>query len=56
MSTEERVKKLKEEGNNLFAQKQYVAAAEKYTEALQLGGDNAVLYSNRAACRLKMKT
>ncbi|KAJ3869207.1 hypothetical protein EV359DRAFT_30566 [Lentinula novae-zelandiae] len=56
MSTEERVKKLKEEGNNLFAQKQYVTAAEKYTEALQLGGDNAVLYSNRAACRLKMKT
>ncbi|KAH7881164.1 uncharacterized protein C8R40DRAFT_21713 [Lentinula edodes] len=56
MSTDERVKKLKEEGNKLFAQKQYVAAAEKYTEALQLGGDNAVLYSNRAACRLKMKT
>ncbi|KAJ3815600.1 hypothetical protein F5876DRAFT_30294 [Lentinula aff. lateritia] len=56
MSTDERVKRLKEEGNKLFAQKQYAAAAEKYTEALQLGGDNAVLYSNRAACRLKMKT
>ncbi|KAF5378219.1 hypothetical protein D9757_009179 [Collybiopsis confluens] len=55
MSDAERAEKLKEEGNQLFSKKNYVSAAAKYSEALQIGGDNAVLYSNRAACRLNLK-
>ncbi|KAF9061382.1 hypothetical protein BDP27DRAFT_1301213 [Rhodocollybia butyracea] len=55
MSIAERVVTLKEEGNRLFSQKDYASANAKYTEALELGGDDAILYSNRAACRLNLK-
>ncbi|TCD61454.1 hypothetical protein EIP91_008411 [Steccherinum ochraceum] len=42
--------KLKEEGNALFAKKDYEAAVRKYTEALKLDDNNAVIYANRSAC------
>lgn len=47
--------KLKEEGNKLFVKKKFAAAAIKYTEAIALDGQNAVLYANRSACRLSLK-
>lgn len=40
----------KEEGNLLFKQKQYAAAAQKFTEAIRLDNQNSVFYGNRAAC------
>ncbi|TFK52145.1 hypothetical protein OE88DRAFT_1657225 [Heliocybe sulcata] len=52
---------LKDEGNSLFARGNYQAALEKYTEAINAttGNDEedkvAVLYANRAACRLNLK-
>ncbi|KAL1712720.1 hypothetical protein EV715DRAFT_259236 [Schizophyllum commune] len=47
--------KLKEEGNALFAKKQYGLAALKYTEAIEIDEGNAVLWANRAACRLNTR-
>lgn len=41
---------LKEEGNKFFTSKQYSQAYDKYSKALKVGGDNAILYANRAAC------
>ncbi|KDQ19786.1 hypothetical protein BOTBODRAFT_27211 [Botryobasidium botryosum FD-172 SS1] len=46
----------KDEGNALFAKKEYAAAYEKYTDAIREDGTNAVLYANRAACSLNMKS
>ncbi|KAL1738541.1 hypothetical protein HDZ31DRAFT_13725, partial [Schizophyllum fasciatum] len=46
---------LKEEGNALFVKKQYGLAALKYTEAIELDEDNAILWANRAACRLNTR-
>ncbi|KAK7029548.1 hypothetical protein VNI00_014425 [Paramarasmius palmivorus] len=51
----ERAKKLKDEGNALFAKEDYKAAVQKYTQAIALDDKNAILYANRAACRLGMK-
>ncbi|KAI3611764.1 hypothetical protein WG66_007728 [Moniliophthora roreri] len=51
----ERAEKLKEEGNALFAKKEYKAATQKCTEAIALNDKNPVLYANRAACRLSLK-
>jgi hypothetical protein len=42
--------KLKTEGNELFRKQDYVGALTKYSEALVLDDENAVLYANRAAC------
>lgn len=56
MSTAELVAKLKDEGNAFFLKKDYASAAAKYTEAIKIDGENAILYSNRAACRLNLKT
>lgn len=42
--------KLKEEGNAHFSKKEYSQAYDKYTSALKKGGENAILYANRAAC------
>lgn len=56
MSTAELVAKLKDEGNVFFLKKDYASAAAKYTEAIKIDGENAILYSNRAACRLNLKT
>ena len=44
------VAKLKEKGNARFAKKEYSQAYDAYSSALKKGGDNAILYSNRAAC------
>ncbi|KAE9402428.1 hypothetical protein BT96DRAFT_937225 [Gymnopus androsaceus JB14] len=55
MSTVELAAKLKEQGNTLFLQKDYLSAARKYTEALEADGENAILYANRAACRLNLR-
>ncbi|TCD61455.1 hypothetical protein EIP91_008412 [Steccherinum ochraceum] len=46
---------LKEEGNALFAKKDYEAAIRKYTEALKLDENNAVLHANRSACSFNRK-
>ncbi|TRM66264.1 hypothetical protein BD626DRAFT_546575 [Schizophyllum amplum] len=46
---------LKEEGNALFVKKKYGLAALKYTEAIEVDEGNAILYANRAACRLNLK-
>nr|KAG5698914.1 hypothetical protein BaRGS_006808 [Batillaria attramentaria] len=49
---------LKEKGNEHFKNGQYTEALECYTQALDLGQlkdtDKAVIYKNRAACRLKL--
>ncbi|KAF7357740.1 TPR-REGION domain-containing protein [Mycena venus] len=45
---------LKVAGNALFTSKSYEAAARKYSEAIQLNPQSAVLYSNRAACHLAL--
>ncbi|EJD45722.1 TPR-like protein [Auricularia subglabra TFB-10046 SS5] len=49
---------LKDEGNALFAKKQFQEAYAKYSEAIELANDaaaRAVLYSNRAQCCLMME-
>ena len=49
---------LKEEGNGYFKGGQYKEALRCYTKALEGGSmkdaDKAVIYKNRAACRLKL--
>mmetsp|Transcript_11060 Transcript_11060/g.19348 ORF Transcript_11060/g.19348 Transcript_11060/m.19348 type:complete len:528 (-) Transcript_11060:247-1830(-) len=49
----------KEEGNKLFAQKQYEEAAKSYTEALQISPpdfeERAIFLSNRAQCYLSLQ-
>ncbi|KAI9574033.1 hypothetical protein HD554DRAFT_2183364 [Boletus coccyginus] len=45
---------LKQEGNALFVKKDFVAAHEKYSEAIAIDGQNAVLYANRSACSFGM--
>ncbi|KAF9269233.1 hypothetical protein L218DRAFT_851642 [Marasmius fiardii PR-910] len=57
-----RAESLKEEGNKLFLEKKFTQAVAKYTEAISAYGANAssnqvlaVLYANRAACRLSLK-
>ncbi|KAJ7158456.1 hypothetical protein C8R46DRAFT_1195031 [Mycena filopes] len=52
---------LKAEGNVLFTAKNYKAAEKKYTEAIEAGDELAdpkalaILYANRAACRLSLR-
>ncbi|KAJ7472851.1 hypothetical protein FB451DRAFT_1367684 [Mycena latifolia] len=52
---------LKAQGNALFSDKDFAEADEKYTEAIQASDEAidpkglAVLYANRAACRLSLK-
>lgn len=41
--------KLKSEGNALMAKKEYAAAIEKYTQALEIAPSNPIYLSNRAA-------
>jgi len=45
---------LKEEGNAFFVKKDFVHAHEKYSEAIAIDGQNAVLYANRSACSFGM--
>ncbi|KAJ1850418.1 Small glutamine-rich tetratricopeptide repeat-containing protein 2 [Coemansia sp. RSA 486] len=44
-----RAEELKAEGNALVAKKEYTAAINAYTNAIELVNDNAVYYGNRAA-------
>lgn len=37
-------------GNSLFLENRYELAIEKYTEAISIDPENAILYSNRSAC------
>ncbi|KDQ59303.1 hypothetical protein JAAARDRAFT_34037 [Jaapia argillacea MUCL 33604] len=60
MSGKEIALRLKDEGNALFAKKDFRAAEAKYTEAIRALADPdsnqlAVLYTNRAACSLNLK-
>ncbi|TCD68815.1 hypothetical protein EIP91_009682 [Steccherinum ochraceum] len=47
--------KLKNEGNALFAKKDYQAAHHKYSLAIKEDEKNAVLYANRAACSQNLR-
>lgn len=47
-----RVAELKAEGNAFYLQKNLEAAANKYSKALEIDDKNAIIYCNRAACRL----
>ncbi len=49
------VKKLKDEGNKHFAKNEFSQAYDKYSAALSRGGDNAILYANRAACSISRR-
>lgn len=46
---------LKAAGNALFGQQKWKEAHAKYTAAIALDADNAVLYANRAACATNLK-
>ena len=46
---------LKNVGNEHFRKKNYAAALEAYTSAIQKQGDKASFWSNRSACYLAMK-
>ena len=50
-----RAEELKAEGNSLHSQEKYREAYDKYTEAIILAPNNAILYCNRAATSLTMK-
>ncbi|KAJ6601430.1 hypothetical protein DFH09DRAFT_1490793, partial [Mycena vulgaris] len=47
--------RLKVQGNDLHERKEYQAAYEKYSEAIQEDPTNAILYANRSASSLAMK-
>ena len=51
----EEAEALKVEGNNKLKAKDYNAALDLYTKAIELDGDNAVFYSNRAAANLLLR-
>jgi stress-induced-phosphoprotein 1 len=50
----ERSEALKDEGNALFKKKQFLQAAEAYTQAIKLCGDNKAVWSNRSATFLEL--
>ena len=50
----EKAAQLKAEGNALYVAKDFALATVKYTEAIALDGKNAILFANRAACRLAL--
>ncbi|KAI0334466.1 TPR-like protein [Cubamyces sp. BRFM 1775] len=49
------VERLKVEGNALHSKGDYANARSKYTEAIALDSENAVLYANRAAAYIALK-
>lgn len=46
---------LKDEGNKLYAAKDFTAAYVKYSKAIELDGSQAMYWANRAACLMAMK-
>ncbi len=46
---------LREEGKEYFSQKIYAQAKEKFTEALKVDEENAILYANRSACNYALQ-
>jgi tetratricopeptide (TPR) repeat protein len=48
------VDKVKAEGDALFAQKRFKEAYVKYSDAIKLDGNNAILYGNHATSALSM--
>ena len=55
MPNSARAQELKKEGNAFFAEGEWSVAYDKYAEAIQLDGQNAILYANRAACAIHLK-
>ena len=51
-----RAEQSKQRGNALFLQQKLAEAAEAYSEAIQLDGNNAAYWSNRSACYLTLAT
>lgn len=49
------VDRLKAEGNALHVKGDHSAARSKYSQAIDLDPDNAILYANRAATYLALK-
>jgi hypothetical protein len=50
-----KIDEFKSEGDGFFVRKQYREAYFKYSEAIKLDRNSAVLYANRAASALSMK-
>ena len=50
MASSSQAEVLKGEGNALFLKNDFSGAYKKYTAAIKLDKENAVLYCNRAAC------
>ncbi|KAM5536003.1 hypothetical protein V8D89_010261 [Ganoderma adspersum] len=50
-----RAEQLKADGNALYVRNDFSAARSKYTQAIKLDDNNAVLYSNRAATYIALK-
>ena len=50
-----RAEQLKADGNDLYVRGDHLAARSKYTQAIMLDGDNAVLYANRAATYIALQ-
>jgi tetratricopeptide (TPR) repeat protein len=46
--------RLKKQGNDAFAQKNYKKAIDLYTKAIEYDESNHILYSNRAACYIEL--
>lgn len=53
-SQEQQSNTFKEEGNALYKAGSFLLACAKYSEAIALSEKNAVLFSNRAMCHLKL--
>lgn len=56
MAEFDRAEELKEEGNKLLAAYKYGLAAEKYSAAIALNGNNAIYYSNRSQALIKLES
>lgn len=46
---------LKERGNKLFKENNFIEAIKEYNESIKLNPNDPILYSNRAACYIKLK-
>lgn len=54
ISKEDQAKAWKDKGNTAFGQGNWAESVTAYTEGISFDPSNAILYSNRAACYLKM--